>query len=103
VVMGVDESLDELVEVVLKFAFGDPLPFLDHFVEGVVVANLEDDVDVLGVLEDVVEEEDVFMLERSVDFNLGDQLSGGMVTFCLALDFLRVYLLMILMACTFLL
>ena len=42
------------------------------------------------------------MFEGSMDFDLGDQLDGGRCTFCLALDFLRVYLLMILMACTFL-
>lgn len=67
-----------------------------------VGADFKDDVDVLRVLEDVVEEEDVFVLEGSVDFDLGDQLGGGRGTFCLALDFLRVYLLIILIACTFL-
>ena len=101
-VMGVYESLDKLVEVILKFGFGDSFSFFYHFVEGVVGANFQDDVDILGILEDVVEEEDVFMFEGSMDFDLGDQLDGGRGTFCLALDFLRVYLLIILMACTFL-
>ena len=61
-VMGVDEPLDKLIEVVLKFSLGDSFSFFYHFVEGVVAAYFEDDVDVLGVLEDVVEEEDVFVL-----------------------------------------
>ena len=67
-----------------------------------VAAELEDYVDVLGILEDMVEKQDVFVVERFVDFNLGDQLDKRGGTFCLALDFLRVYLDTILTAYCFL-
>lgn len=70
--MNVDKSLDEMVEVVLKFCLGDPLTTLHHLVEGVVAAQLKDYVDVLAVFEDVVKEQDVFVLERFMDFDFGD-------------------------------
>ena len=71
-VVAVDESLDELVEVVLQLCLRDSFPFLDHLVEGVVGAYLQNDVYVLGVLEDMVEEEHIFVLKGLVYFDLGD-------------------------------
>jgi hypothetical protein len=64
----------------------------------VIATQLENNVDVLAVLEDVVEEQNLFMLQTLVDFYFGHQLGKGTVTFCLAFDFLRVSLLTILIA-----
>ena len=63
VLMGVDESLHELIEIVLQFCFCDSFSFFDHFVEGVVAAQFKDDVDVLGIFEDVIKEKNIFMVE----------------------------------------
>lgn len=67
-----------------------------------VAAEFHNHVDVFAVFEDVIELDDVAMAKCLVYFNLGDQLSARWVTFCLAFDFLRVYLLTILIADTFL-
>lgn len=54
-----------------------------------VDAELEDDVDEVGVLEDAVELDDVLVVQRLVDLDLGEQLRRERGTFCLALFFCR--------------
>lgn len=54
-VVDVDEPLYEMIEIVLNLHLRDPLSLLHHFVESVVTAQLQDNVDVLAVLENVVE------------------------------------------------
>jgi|JI10StandDraft_1071094.scaffolds.fasta_scaffold1485715_1 hypothetical protein len=61
-VVDVDEPLDEMIEIVLDFHLCDPFSLLHHFVESVVTAQLQDNIDVLAVLEDVVEKQYVFVL-----------------------------------------
>ena len=73
-VVEVDEPLDEVVEVVLQFSFCDSFAALDHFVESVVAADLQNYVYVLAVLEDVIEKQDIFVLQTFVDFYFGHQL-----------------------------
>ena len=75
VLMGVDESLNKLIEIVLQFCFCDSFSFFDHLVEGVIAAEFQDDIDVLGILEDVIKEKNIFMLEGFVDFDLSDKLN----------------------------
>jgi hypothetical protein len=98
VLVQVEEGGNDLVQVVLHLHLGEPLPALDEFVEGLVGADLQQDVDVLVVLEDMLELHDVLVGQRFVDFDLGYQLRGGRCTFCLALDRLRELLAMILAA-----
>lgn len=52
-----------------------------------VDAELEDDVDEVGVFKYTVEFYDILMMEGLMDFNLGQQLNHREVTFCLALFF----------------
>lgn len=52
----VGESLDQVIEVILNFYFRYSFPAFHHFIESVVTAQLQNDIDVLAVLEDVVEE-----------------------------------------------
>jgi len=52
-----------------------------------VDAELEDDVDEVGIFKYTVEFYDILMMECFVDFNLGQQLNHREVTFCLALFF----------------
>jgi hypothetical protein len=68
-VVDIEESLDDVVEVVLEFEFADAFALLHHFVEGVVAAEFEYHVDVLAVLEDVIEQHYVFVLQRFMDFD----------------------------------
>lgn len=71
-VVDVEQSLDDVVEVVLKLEFGDAFALLHHLVEGVVAAEFEDHVDVVAVLEDVIEQHDVLVLQRLVDLDFSD-------------------------------
>jgi hypothetical protein len=75
-VVEVDEGVDDLREVVLHFNFGEAFAAFDEFVEGLVGAHLEQDVDVLVILEDMFELDHVLVAQRLVDFDLSDQLSG---------------------------
>ena len=67
-----------------------------------MTAQFKENVDVLAVLKDMVKADDSSVTEGLVDLDLSDELNLGSCTFCLALDFLRVCLLTILMADTFL-
>ena len=61
-------------QVVLNLHFGESFAAFDQLVEGVVCANLEEDVNVLVVLEYVLELDDVVVVEGFVDLDLGYQL-----------------------------
>ncbi len=61
VLVEIDERVDYLQLVVLHFHFCQPLATFDQFVQSLVRANLQQNVDVLVVLEDVLELYDVLM------------------------------------------
>lgn len=61
-----------MVDVVLDLYFGYAFAAFHHFVERVAAAQFEDDIDIFGVFEDVVEHDYVFVLEGSVDFDFCD-------------------------------
>ena len=71
------QSVDNLERIALDLEFVQPLPPLEQFVHALVVAELEQNVDVLGVLEEVVELGDVLVLHRSVDLDFTHQLLLG--------------------------
>lgn len=60
--MYVDETLYEVVKIILEFGFGDSFTFFYHFVESMIATELQDDVYVLAVLEDVIEKQNIFVL-----------------------------------------
>lgn len=67
---------------------GELLPLLDHLAEGLVGAEFQHDVHVLGVLEHAVELHDVLVVEGLVDLYLRQQLwiaSGSYLLLCSAL------------------
>ena len=49
-------------KIVLQLGLRYPLTTLHHLVKSVVAAQLKDYVNVLGILEDVVEQQDVLVL-----------------------------------------
>lgn len=59
----VGESSHYLLQVVLYLNLADAFALLQHFVEGLVAAEFQHHVDVLGVLEDMVEGYHVAVLE----------------------------------------
>lgn len=70
----VSDGVKELLHVVLDLRLRESLPSLDHFVHGLVLAQLEEDVAVDLVLEEVLVLADVVVLEAAVDLDLGLQL-----------------------------
>lgn len=66
------EGHDDLVHVVLGLELGEPFPALDQFVESLVGAYFQQDVDVVVVFEDVFELGDVGVLDAPVDLDLRD-------------------------------
>ena len=70
--MGVDKSLDELIEVVLGLCFGDSASPFHHLVESVIAAKFEDDVDVFTVLENMIEKHNIVVFKRFVNLDLSD-------------------------------
>lgn len=59
----------DLVNVALHFKFVQAFASSKQFVEGLVLAQLKEDVDVLCVFEEVFEAYDVVVVERAVDFD----------------------------------
>lgn len=84
------EGRDDLEHEVPGLLDGELLPLLDHLAECFVNAELQDDVDVLGVLEDAVELDYVLVVQGFMNLDFGKQLSRLAGTFCLALFFCRV-------------
>lgn len=72
--MQVLQRANNLHQIILHLHLGESFPSLDKLIEGVVGADLEQDVHVLVVLEDVLELDDVVVVERFVDLNFGDEL-----------------------------
>lgn len=69
--VNIDEPLDKMIEVILNFYLWYSFSTFHHFVESVITAQLQNDVNVLTVLEDVVEKQNVFVLQRTMDLYLG--------------------------------
>ena len=67
-------GFDELVDVALGFQFREALPPSDELVQGLVLAELQHDVDVLLVLEVFLEQHHLIVAQRLVDLYLGSQL-----------------------------
>lgn len=67
----------DLVYVALNFEFVEALASAEQLVEGLVLTQLEQDVDVLGVLEEVFETDDVVLVKGAVNFDFGHQLLLG--------------------------
>lgn len=98
VLVEVHQRRDNLRQVVLHLHLGQSLPPLQQLIQGLVGADLQQDVDVLVVLEDVLELDEVLLAQRLVDLDFSDELDEGRSTFCLALERFRVLLAMILAA-----
>jgi hypothetical protein len=98
ILVEVDEGVDNLGQVILYFYFSESLPALDEFIQRLVGAHLEQDVHVFVVFKDVFEFDHVLVAQRFVDFDLGDELGGSWVTFCLARERLSELFAMILAA-----
>jgi hypothetical protein len=98
VLVQVHERGDDLRHVVLHLHFRQSLPALQQFVEGLIGADLHQDLNVFVVLEDVLELDDVLLAEGLVDLDLGDQLHQRAGTFCLARERFSELLAMILAA-----
>lgn len=75
--MQVLECTHYLERVALNLQLVQALPPLEQVVERLVLANLEQDVDILGVLKEVLELADLGVLQTSVDFDLRHQLLFG--------------------------
>lgn len=91
-----------MIQIVLQLQLGNALPLFHHFVEGVVAAEFQHHVHIFAVFKDVVKLHDVSMRKGFVNLDFSNKLNELVVTFCLAFDFLRVYLSTILMAAFFL-
>lgn len=63
VLVKVDERVDNLCKVILDFYFGEAFAALDEFVESLIGADFEQDVDILVVLEDVLKLDHVLVVE----------------------------------------
>jgi hypothetical protein len=98
----VDEAFGQLRDEELRLIFVESLLLLEEFIEGVVATEFEQHVHILIVFENMFEPNNSSMFQHFVDFDFGDELHMGSSTFCLALAFLRFYLLMILIAHIFL-
>ena len=70
------EHREQLKEVTLHLELGETLTTLEQLVHGLVVTDLEQDVDVFVVLEVVFEVYDIGVVKRLVDFYLGEQLKN---------------------------
>ena len=61
---------NDLGGVALDFEFVQPLPPLEQLVKGLVLAQLQEDVDVLAVLEEVLEVAHIHVVDAPVDLDL---------------------------------
>lgn len=59
----------DLVYVALNFKLVEALASAEQLVEGLVLTQLEQDVDVLGVFEEVFETDDVVLVKGAVNFD----------------------------------
>ena len=70
--MEIDEWVDDLVEIVLNFHLNQSFSTFDELIQGLIGADLEQDVHVLVILEHMLEFNDVLVAEGLMDFDLGD-------------------------------
>lgn len=71
------ESLDDLHGVALHFQLVQTLSSFEQFVHGLVLAKFQQDVNVLGILEEVLELTNMEVLDAAVDLDLAHQLLLG--------------------------
>ena len=75
--MKVLDSSADLVNIALDFKLVEALTSSQKLIKALVLTQFEKDVDVLSVLEEVLETNDVVLMKRSVNFDLGHQLLFG--------------------------
>lgn len=68
------QCLNYLYTIALGFDLSEAFPAFDHLAECLVLAQLQDDVDVLRVLEEMLEADDVLLVHGPVDADLTHQL-----------------------------
>lgn len=71
-----DGSAD-LVDVALDFEFVESLTSTQELIQRLILAELEEDVNILGVLEEVLETYDVVLMKRAMNLDLGHELLLG--------------------------
>lgn len=98
VIVEIDEGVKQLQQIQLDLGLSEALLALEQIVEGVVSAQLQQDVHVQVVLERVSELHDVRVVQAFVDLDLADELSYTTTTFCLERGFVRLHFWMILTA-----
>ena len=98
----VDEPINKLGDEILGFILGQPLSFFKDVVEGVVAAELQQNVYIVVILKNMIEADHSPMLQSFVNFNFSDKLLNRCITFCFAFAFFKFSLFTILMAETFL-
>ena len=67
----------DLSDVTLNFKLMETLASAKEFVETLILTQLKQDVNILGVLEEVLESDDVVVVQAAVDFNLRHQFLLG--------------------------
>lgn len=67
----------DLINVALDFKLVQSLPSPQQLIQGLVLTEFKEDVHVLCVLEEVLEANNVVVMERSVDLDLGHELLLG--------------------------
>jgi len=65
------DSGTDLVYVALNFKLVEALTSAEQLVERLVLTQLEQDVDILGVLEEVLETDDVVLVKGAMNFDFG--------------------------------
>lgn len=96
---------ENLQSITLDLDLSEALASFEHFIESLIRAELQQYVNVFGILEKVLKPNNVWVLQRPMDPNLTHQLPTSSITnftFCLARDLRSVVFGMILAAVTFL-
>ena len=75
--MKVLDSSADLVNIALDFKLVEALTSSQKLIKALVLTQFEEDVDVLSVFKEVLETNDVVLMKRSVNFDLGHQLLFG--------------------------
>lgn len=71
------EGATNLVDITLGFQLVESLPSSKELIQRLIRAELEQDVDVLGIFKEVLEPDDIIVMERSVDFDFRHELLLG--------------------------
>ena len=70
-------SSADLVDVALDLEFVQALTASEQLIQRLVLAQLKEDVHILSVFKEVLEADDVVLVERAVNLDLGHQLLFG--------------------------